>query len=254
LIADDDSLFRDTTADLLSRAGYHCTCAEDAHEAERRLAEESFDLLIADVKMPGNTHLELVGKAHELAMGMPIMLVTGYPSLQSAVEAVRLPVCVYLLKPVDFDDLLRRVEECITRGRLFRITTSARERIKQWDGQLQRLAELFSGASKAPLANPAEVLLGGTFESLVNSVEQMGRVLATLHATENVMPMSELSVLESKTKAIQSTLREAVAVLEQSKYVFKSKRLGELRKDFQDLLDNLEGGKENLPRRKGQAT
>ena len=241
LIADDEALYRDTTADLLSAAGYACTCVKDAPEAARLLAEQPYDLLISDIKMPGNTQLQLVLQARDIAAGMPIILVTGYPSVETAVQAVRLPVAAYLLKPVDVDELVRLVEQCVARGRLFRLVTAARARMENWRAELDQLAELLGGPAKAPLAEPAGALLTGIFETLITSLGDMGSALSTLHATENIMPPNESSVVQSKLKIVKRTLQEAVEVLEQSKYVFKSKRLGELRKQFQELLESLEG-------------
>ena len=245
LIADDEALFRDTTADLLSAAGYACTCVKDAPEAARLLAEQPFDLLISDIKMPGNAHLQLVLEAREIAAGMPIILVTGYPSVETAVQAVRLPVSAYLLKPVDIDDLLPLVEQCVARGRLLRIINSSRARMQNWRADLDQLAEALSGPAKVPLAEPAGALLGGIFETLIKSLGDMGSALTTLHATENVVRPSGLSLMEGRLAVVKRTLQEAIQVLEQSKHVFKSKRLGELRKQFVDLLENLDG-QENI--------
>ncbi len=239
LLADDEDLFRDTTADLLRNSGYRVDCAADAAKAARMLAAEQYEVLISDIKMPGNADLQLVLEAQKIAAGMPIILLTGYPSVETAVQAVRLPVSAYVVKPVDIDELLPLVEQCIARGRLLRIITSARARMKNWDAELGQLAELLSGPAKMPLSEPAGVLLTGIFETLVKSLGDMASALAVLHASENIMQPSEASVMESKLKIIRQTLQESIAVLERSKQVFKSKQLGEMRKQFQDLLENL---------------
>ena len=88
LVADDD-LFRDTTAALLRKAGYAVDCASDAMEASQMLSAAQYDLLIADIKMPGNAQLQLVLEVSESARGLPIILATGYPALETAVKAVR---------------------------------------------------------------------------------------------------------------------------------------------------------------------
>ena len=106
LLADDEDLFRDTTADLLRKSGYTVDCASDAAEAARMLAAEHYDVLISDIKMPGNAELELVLKVNELARGLPIILVTGYPAIETAVRAVEHAVVAYLIKPVHMDELL----------------------------------------------------------------------------------------------------------------------------------------------------
>ncbi len=239
LIADDEELFRESIKGFLSAKGYACTCVGDAPEASRLITEQPYDLLISDIVMPGNSDLQLVLEVEKKTPWIPIILVTGHPSVETAVKAVRLPVYSYLLKPVEFSEILPLVEQFVARGRLLRIITSVRSRMKGWSTELDQLAGLLSGPAKLSLSEPAGILLAGIFETLVKSLGDMGFALATLHATENVMPRSDLSVVESKLKLTRQTLQDAIGVLEQSKNVFKSKRLGEIRKQFQDMLENL---------------
>jgi DNA-binding NtrC family response regulator len=70
------------------------------------LRKKKYDLLIADIKMQGNSDLQLIKKLPEFAPRMPVILVTGYPSLSSAVQSMKLPVVGYLIKPFEFSELL----------------------------------------------------------------------------------------------------------------------------------------------------
>ena len=90
------------TADLLRKEGYHCDCALDAATAAEMLRSDRYELLIADIKMPGNPQLELIKDLPNIAQDVPVILVTGYPSLNSAIQSVQMPVAAYLVKPVDF--------------------------------------------------------------------------------------------------------------------------------------------------------
>ena len=105
LVVDDDNTFLSSTADLLRRDGYTCDTAPDGPTARDSLARVSYDLLVADIQMPGNERLELVHRVQEVSSDLPVIIVTAYPSIQSAVESVHLPVIAYLLKPFDFSDL-----------------------------------------------------------------------------------------------------------------------------------------------------
>src|SRR5262249_7926160 len=111
LIADDDVTLVESTADLLRREGYLCTCVTSAMAAAAALATEQFDLLIADIKMPGNSELEFIRALPELDRELPVILITGYPTLRSAIDSVHLRIAAYLVKPVELDDLLRSVDE-----------------------------------------------------------------------------------------------------------------------------------------------
>jgi DNA-binding NarL/FixJ family response regulator len=84
------------------------------------LGRENYDLLIADIKMPGNSDLEFISALPKIAEGMPVILVTGYPSLNSAIESVQLPVVAYLVKPFELNELLVRVKDVITDNGLFK--------------------------------------------------------------------------------------------------------------------------------------
>jgi two-component system response regulator AtoC len=120
LIADDEETFLESTADLLREEGYECDCAPDAQIATEMLNQKSYDLLIADIKMPGNHGLELIKEMPKIAETLTAILVTGYPSLNTAIMATRLSVAGYLLKPVVFEELLKLVHESVVRARAFR--------------------------------------------------------------------------------------------------------------------------------------
>ena len=92
LIADDEESFRESTCRLLRREGFECYCAEDAEQAIERLQDRRFDVLIADIRMPHNQDLRLVRKAQELDQEMAVIVATGYPSTETAIQAVELPV------------------------------------------------------------------------------------------------------------------------------------------------------------------
>ena len=113
LIADDEPLFLRTTAALLEKAGFQCTMASSGHAALDALARESFDLVLSDLNMPGNLRLELLQEGREKWPNVPLIVITGAPSLPSAIESVRLGITDYLLKPVKYEDLLSAVRRAL---------------------------------------------------------------------------------------------------------------------------------------------
>ncbi|QDS99559.1 sigma-54-dependent transcriptional regulator [Adhaeretor mobilis] len=115
LIADDEPLYLRTTGDLLRKAGYECICVADAHAAVEALSRESFDLVLSDLNMPGNAKLELLHQGREQWPNIPLIVITGVPSLPTAIESVRLGIADYLLKPVKYDDLLSSVRRALAR-------------------------------------------------------------------------------------------------------------------------------------------
>jgi DNA-binding NtrC family response regulator len=73
--------------------------------AAERLARESFDLLVADIRMPALTGLELLREARKSDPGLPALMITGFPPLETAVESMRLGAMDYLAKPFLPEDL-----------------------------------------------------------------------------------------------------------------------------------------------------
>ena len=113
LLADDETLFLRTTSQLLTKAGYECVGVPDGMTALERLEKEPFDLILSDLNMPGNLKLELLRDGRSKWPSTPLIVVTGAPTMPTAIESVRLGVADYLLKPVKFEDLLSSVRRAI---------------------------------------------------------------------------------------------------------------------------------------------
>ena len=114
LIADDEPLYLQTTGQLLRKAGYECVCVPDGEKALEQLASEPFDLILSDLNMPGNLKLELLQQGRSQWPHIPLIVITGVPSLPTAIESVRLGIADYLLKPVKYEDLLASVSRVLS--------------------------------------------------------------------------------------------------------------------------------------------
>ena len=125
LLADEEETFRSSVAVLLRREGYQCDVAASGSEVLELLDREQYDLLITDVRLPGNTDFELLRVA-ALSGVLPVIVVTAYPSLPTAIEAVRCAVVDYLVKPFDFEELLRAVRRALETRRAARMLESLR--------------------------------------------------------------------------------------------------------------------------------
>jgi two-component system response regulator HydG len=113
LIADDEPLFLRTTAALLRKEGFECSTAATGAAALDALANEKFDLVLSDLNMPGNFKLELLKEGRTKWPEIPLIVVTGAPSLPTAIESVRLGITDYLLKPVKLSDLLSSIRRAL---------------------------------------------------------------------------------------------------------------------------------------------
>jgi len=115
LIVDDEERQREIYRDILADEGYAAEAAPSGEAALRLLAQNRFDLVITDLNLTGMTGIQLLSEVVAEDPTIAVILITGYPSIQSAVEAARKGVYQYLEKPVDRDKLLEVVEEVFER-------------------------------------------------------------------------------------------------------------------------------------------
>ena len=117
LIADDEETISRSTSELLRKEGWDCKAVKNGEEATRLLEEQAFDVLVADYKMPGNEDLELLQASVE-ANGIPTIIITGYPTMNSAIASLKREAFDYLTKPLDMEYLIRRIREAAEHHRL----------------------------------------------------------------------------------------------------------------------------------------
>ncbi len=113
LIVDDEEIARANMEHVLKKDGYNCRGAENGVEALRILAEDDIDLIITDLKMDQMDGLELLHQVNRVSPEIPVMMITGFATVTSAVEALRKGAAHYLGKPVNLDELRRTVKEVL---------------------------------------------------------------------------------------------------------------------------------------------
>ncbi|MBC8108776.1 MAG: sigma-54-dependent Fis family transcriptional regulator [Anaerolineae bacterium] len=118
LIVDDQDMMRDSLAATLAREGHEIIAATDGPMAVSRLTQGRFDLLISDLKMPKMTGIELLQEARKLRPDMPVVLMTAFASVQTAVEAMKLGAYDYIQKPFDGEEIKHLVERTLEHSRL----------------------------------------------------------------------------------------------------------------------------------------
>lgn len=113
LVVDDDSAFRIGTVAMLEDNGFAVSTAERGDEAQRRIAERPFDLLLTDLMMPVMNGIELLRFVKESTPSMPVIMITGFGSIGTAVEAMRLGAFDYITKPADSNELLIKINRAL---------------------------------------------------------------------------------------------------------------------------------------------
>lgn len=235
LVADDEETFLHSTARLLRREGYECACASDATAVAEMLGAANYDLLIADIKMPGNAELELIRELPGLAKGMPVILVTGYPSLHSAIHSIHLPVVAYMVKPMDFQELLAQVRSAIERFRTYRAVCNTRQRLQEWRQDLESIERWTNLTPGDHSSTAVDAFLTLTLRNVVGCLADLKRLTQALalHSTEE--DVCQLLNCPRST-ALTDALVETIGILEKTKSAFKSQDLEKLRKKLEGLV------------------
>ncbi len=122
LVVDDEERQREIYRDILQDEGYDAETAPSGEAALRLLAQRRFDLVVTDLNLTGMTGVQLLTEILTADPTLAVILITGYPSVQSAIEATKRGVYQYLEKPVDRDKLLDVVGEVFQRLSTLKLT------------------------------------------------------------------------------------------------------------------------------------
>jgi DNA-binding response OmpR family regulator len=228
LLADDEESFRESTCRLLERRGFQCQCAADADQAVAKLQQVRYDVLISDIRMPRNPDLRVVREARALDNHLPIILVTGYPAVDTAIRGINMAVDAYLTKPFDIDDLVAHIRKGVERSHIRRRLASAAERLRAV------LADLESDQAEAMWHDRA-----GDEDALV-TIRTLAACLSDLLAAKppaggGATNLCDLLDCPQRPMHRQAILH-AIDVLEKTKENFKSKQLAELRAGLEEAL------------------
>lgn len=109
LVVEDETIIRSALRRLLERHHYQVSEAGSVHEAVERFSLDSFDLIVSDLRLPGEPGTELIRKAPNT----PVLIMTSYASLRSAVDSMKLGAVDYIAKPFDHDEMLQAVARII---------------------------------------------------------------------------------------------------------------------------------------------
>jgi two-component system NtrC family response regulator len=111
LVVDDDENIRKVLATILEDEGYTVDEAEDAKKAIEKTKRNVYNLALIDIRLPDMEGIELLTKMKETVPRMRKIIITGYPTLQNAIEAVNRGADAYILKPFDMDKVLATIKE-----------------------------------------------------------------------------------------------------------------------------------------------
>jgi DNA-binding NarL/FixJ family response regulator len=220
LVADDDDAVGRFTAAVLRSAGFEVDVVGTGFEATEALTLHSYDACVADIKMPGNEHLELVDGRPNGVM-VPLVLITGEPSLDTAVTAFRRGVLDYIVKPFTSEELLSRVVAVVKKGREIRAAARTSATIAALVDAATHVVDAVGRtsfdsvsrassprASREPAAGEGPELPADLVSLLSPRQHEVVRLLAVGHPIPEVAALLDLSVhtVRGHMKAIFSKL------------------------------------------------
>ena len=115
LLVDDEVVFANNMSKLLTRRGYQVKAVNSGDEALRALMDNSFDVMVLDLKMPGMDGIATMHEMKKLGLFTEVLILTGHGSIDTALEAIQLGAYDYVTKPVEIAELLSKIEAAFER-------------------------------------------------------------------------------------------------------------------------------------------
>lgn len=180
LIIEDEVVIRRALAKLLKREGYDISEASSVTESEALFSLDTFGLIIADLRLPGGLGTEVVEKC----AGTPVLIMTSYASINSAVESMKAGAADYIAKPFNHDEMLIVVDRLIRQNLLFRQNQAMRKDIHReypvWGmvGKSPAMEVVFQRIAKVALTTSTVLIYGesGTGKELVaRAIHEQGQ-------------------------------------------------------------------------------
>src|SRR3954471_6106322 len=131
LIVDDEKAIRKTLGEILSYEGYKMDEAGDGEEALKRFKDKSYDVVLCDIKMPKMDGIEFLERAREINPDVPIIMISGHGTIETAVEAVKKGAYDYISKPPDLNRLLITIRNAMDKNQLVAETKVLKRKVSK---------------------------------------------------------------------------------------------------------------------------
>jgi len=236
LLADDEEMYLATVSQLLQLHGFTVDGCGSVAQARVLLETNRYDALVSDIQMPGGSVLDLIKEIPGLNAGLPVVLMTGHPSMDTALEAMGNAVLAYLVKPVATEELVMHLHTAVRLRKVQVLALESSLRLQSWADEMKAIEADIRSAPASMGVMPLSGLVGLVLGNLASSTLELKQLLdlaLQANPTQGVCGIRECPRLG----LYQETIRAGVETLEHTKGSFKSKELGDLRRQFTALLD-----------------
>jgi DNA-binding NarL/FixJ family response regulator len=219
LLAEDEAPLREQHGRGLRQAGFSVLGVGTGKEAAQAFSARKFDVLLADIDMPGNSKLELLSFIRDEAFSVPVVLMTHEPTVESLIDALRHGVVDYITKPLDLVLLAPRLDEAIQKGRTLRALADVKRLAAAFAESVSTLEATLckagQGSPASPNRLPAETAVD-PLAHMAHEVERLSprelevaRLLALGKAVQDVASALDLSpnTVRNHIKSVFAKLR-----------------------------------------------
>ena len=141
LVVDDELFVRELLLEFLSSQGYEVSLADSGEKAVKLLQAQPADVILLDLKMPGIDGIETLKQIKEIDPNALAIIMTGYPTIESSIEALRHGAYDYVVKPFKLNELKFSIEKALQEHRLKVEIGQLKGRIAQLEGELERFTD-----------------------------------------------------------------------------------------------------------------
>ncbi len=175
LVVDDEESVRDSLYNWFIEDGYHVECAENAKKALAILEADSYDIILADIKMPGMDGLELLKRIKSLRPESIVIIITAFATVDTAVQALKDGAFDYVTKPFDPDDLSHLIRNAskqislVEENEILKEKVVSLQNIEDMIGKSDAIQKVFSQIESVAQSNASVIISGesGTGKELV---------------------------------------------------------------------------------------
>jgi DNA-binding NtrC family response regulator len=142
LVIDDELFVRELLLEFLSTEGYEVSLADSGEKAVKLMQIQPADLILVDLKMPGIDGIETLKQIKKIAPDSLAIIMTGYPTIESSIEALRQGAYDYVVKPFKLNDLKSAIEKALREHKLKIQISQLKDRIAQLEAELEKYSSL----------------------------------------------------------------------------------------------------------------